>query len=87
LPRDAAVLAPVTQVSPLTGSALISVVFAVVVIGGMVPVMGAIVTGLARGVIEQLTRVFYAEMSATVVFIIMAVVLMLRPAGLPGKEK
>ena len=79
--------APVTQVSPLMGSNLIIVVFAVVVIGGMGSIMGSIVTGLALGVIEGLTRVFYPEMSATVVFIIMAIVLMLRPAGLFGKEK
>ena len=79
--------APVVQVSPLMGSNLIIVVFAVVVIGGMGSILGAIITGLALGVIEGLTRVFYAELSATVVFIIMAVVLMLRPAGLFGREK
>jgi branched-chain amino acid transport system permease protein len=79
--------APVIQVSPLMGSNLIIVVFAVVVIGGMGSIMGSIVTGLALGVIEGLTRVFYPEASATVVFIIMAIVLMIRPAGLFGKEK
>lgn len=79
--------APVIQVSPLMGSNLIIVVFAVVVIGGMGSILGAIVTGLGLGVIEGLTRVFYPELSATVVFIIMAIVLMLRPAGLFGKEK
>ncbi|HYD94113.1 MAG TPA: branched-chain amino acid ABC transporter permease [Noviherbaspirillum sp.] len=79
--------APVTQVSPLMGSNLIIVVFAVVVIGGMGSIMGAIVTGLGLGVVEGLTRVFYPELSSTVVFIIMAIVLMLRPAGLFGKEK
>ncbi len=79
--------APVIQVSPLMGSNLIITVFAVVVIGGMGSILGSIVTGLALGVIEGLTRVFYPEISATVVFIIMAIVLMIRPAGLFGKEK
>jgi branched-chain amino acid transport system permease protein len=79
--------APVIQVSPLMGSNLIIVVFAVVVIGGMGSILGSIITGLGLGVIEGLTRVFYPELSATVVFIIMAIVLMIRPAGLFGKEK
>lgn len=79
--------APVIQVSPLMGSNLIIVVFAVVVIGGMGSIMGSILTGLALGVIEGFTRVFYPELSATVVFIVMAIVLMVRPAGLFGKEK
>jgi branched-chain amino acid transport system permease protein len=79
--------APVIQVSPLMGSNLIIVVFAVVVIGGMGSIMGSILTGLGLGVIEGFTRVFYPELSATVVFIIMAIVLMIRPAGLFGKEK
>jgi branched-chain amino acid transport system permease protein len=79
--------APVIQVSPLMGSNLIIVVFAVVVIGGMGSIMGSILTGLALGIIEGLTRVFYPELSATVVFILMAIVLMIRPAGLFGKEK
>ncbi|HJV73667.1 MAG TPA: branched-chain amino acid ABC transporter permease [Noviherbaspirillum sp.] len=79
--------APVIQISPLMGSNLIIIVFAVVVIGGMGSILGAIVTGLSLGVIEGLTRVFYPELSATVVFIIMAIVLMIRPAGLFGKEK
>ncbi|HYD62104.1 MAG TPA: branched-chain amino acid ABC transporter permease [Noviherbaspirillum sp.] len=79
--------APIIQVSPLMGSNLIIVVFAVVVIGGMGSIMGSILTGLGLGVIEGLTRVFYPELSATVVFIIMAVVLLVRPAGLFGKEK
>jgi branched-chain amino acid transport system permease protein len=79
--------APIIQVSALMGSNLIIVVFAVVVIGGMGSIMGSIVTGLGLGVIEGLTRVFYPELSATVVFIIMAIVLILRPAGLFGKEK
>ncbi|CAB3641988.1 MAG: branched-chain amino acid ABC transporter permease [Achromobacter pulmonis] len=79
--------APVLQISPLMGSNLIIVVFAVVVIGGMGSIMGAIVTGLGLGVIEGLTKVFWPEASSTVVFIIMAIVLLLRPAGLFGKEK
>lgn len=79
--------APIIQVSPLMGSNLIIVVFAIVVIGGMGSVMGAIVSGLALGVIEGLTKVFYSPISTTVVFILMAVVLTVRPAGLFGKEK
>ena len=79
--------APVIQVSPLMGQNLIIVVFAVVVIGGMGSIMGSIVTGLALGVIEGLTKVFYPEASSTVVFVIMAIVLLIRPAGLFGKEK
>ncbi|MEN3363837.1 MAG: branched-chain amino acid transport system permease protein [Burkholderiales bacterium] len=79
--------APVVQVSPLMGSNLIITVFAVVVIGGMGSILGAIVTGLGLGVIEGLTRVFYPELSATVVFIVMAIVLMLRPAGLFGRVR
>ncbi|TAL82384.1 MAG: branched-chain amino acid ABC transporter permease [Rhodanobacter sp.] len=79
--------APIIQVSPLMGSNLIIVVFAIVVIGGMGSVMGAIVSGLALGVIEGLTKVFYAPISSTVVFILMALVLTVRPAGLFGKEK
>jgi branched-chain amino acid transport system permease protein len=79
--------APVLQVSPLMGSNLIIVVFAVVVIGGMGSILGSILTGLGLGVIEGLTKVFYAEISSTVVFIIMAIVLMVRPAGLLGREK
>ena len=79
--------APVLQVSPLMGSNLIITVFAVVVIGGMGSILGSIVTGLGLGVIEGLTKVFYPELSATVVFIIMAIVLLIRPAGLFGREK
>ena len=79
--------APVIQISPLMGSHLIITVFAVVVIGGMGSILGSILTGLGLGVIEGLTRVFYPEASATVVFVIMAIVLMIRPAGLFGKEK
>lgn len=79
--------APVLQISPLMGSNLIIVVFAVVVIGGMGSIMGSILTGLGLGIIEGLTKVFWPEASSTVVFIIMAIVLLLRPAGLFGKEK
>ncbi|MBL8490021.1 MAG: branched-chain amino acid ABC transporter permease [Rhodocyclaceae bacterium] len=79
--------APAVQVSPLMGSNLIIVVFAVVVIGGMGSIMGSIVTGLGLGVIEGLTKVFYPEASSTVVFVIMAIVLLVRPAGLFGREK
>jgi branched-chain amino acid transport system permease protein len=79
--------APVIQVSPLMGSNLIIVVFAVVVIGGMGSILGSILTGLALGLVEGLTRVFYPEASGVVVFVIMAIVLMIRPAGLFGKEK
>ncbi|MFZ6645600.1 branched-chain amino acid ABC transporter permease [Undibacterium sp. TJN25] len=79
--------APVIQVSPLMGSNLIITVFAVVVIGGMGSILGSILTGLGLGIIEGLTRVFYPEGSATVVFVVMAIVLMIRPAGLFGKEK
>lgn len=69
------------------GSNLIITVFAVVVIGGMGSILGSIITGLTLGIVEGLTRVFYPELSATVVFIIMAIVLMIRPAGLFGREK
>ena len=79
--------APVIQITPLMGSNLIIVVFAVVVIGGMGSILGSILTGLALGLVEGLTKVFYPEASSIVVFVIMAVVLMIRPAGLFGKEK
>ena len=79
--------APIIQVNPLMGSNLIIVVFAVVVIGGMGSIMGAILTGLGLGLIEGLTKVFYPEASSTVVFVIMIIVLLVRPAGLFGKEK
>jgi branched-chain amino acid transport system permease protein len=79
--------APVLQVSPLMGSNLIIVVFAVVVIGGMGSILGSILTGLGLGIIEGFTKVFYPELSSTVVFIIMAIVLLIRPAGLFGREK
>ena len=78
--------APAFQVSPLMGSNLIIVVFAVVVIGGMGSILGSIITGLALGLIEGLAKVFYPEISSTVVFIVMAIVLLVRPAGLFGKE-
>ena len=78
--------APVIQVTPLMGSSLIIVVFAVVVIGGMGSILGSILTGLALGLVEGLTKVFYPEASSIVVFVIMAIVLMVRPAGLFGKE-
>jgi branched-chain amino acid transport system permease protein len=79
--------APVIQITPLMGSNLIIVVFAVVVIGGMGSILGSILTGLALGLVEGLTKVFYPEASSIVVFVIMAIVLMIRPAGLFGKEK
>ncbi|HCE28023.1 MAG TPA: branched-chain amino acid ABC transporter permease [Comamonadaceae bacterium] len=79
--------APVYQVSPLMGQNLIIVVFAVVVIGGMGSIMGSILTGLGLGVVEGFTKVFYPEASSTVVFVIMVIVLLIRPAGLFGKEK
>nr|WP_297350713.1 branched-chain amino acid ABC transporter permease [uncultured Caldimonas sp.] len=79
--------APVMQVSPLMGQNLIIVVFAVVVIGGMGSIMGSIVTGLGLGVVEGMTKVFYPEASTTVVFVIMVIVLLIRPAGLFGKTR
>ena len=78
--------APIYQVSPQMGSSLIIVVFAVVVIGGMGSIMGSIVTGFGLGIIEGLTKVFYPEASNTVIFIIMVIVLMLRPQGLFGQR-
>ena len=77
--------APIYNVSPQMGSDLIIVVFAVVVIGGMGSIMGAILTGFALGLIEGLTKVFFPEASNTVIFVIMAIVLLLRPAGLFGR--
>jgi branched-chain amino acid transport system permease protein len=79
--------APIYQVSPLMGANLIIVVFAVVVIGGMGSILGAVITGFGLGVIEGLTKVFYAEASNTVIFVIMVIVLLLKPAGLFGKER
>jgi branched-chain amino acid transport system permease protein len=77
----------VFQVNPVMGSNLIIVVFAVVVIGGMGSIAGSIVTGLALGLLEGLTKVFYPEASSMVIFVVMAIVLLVRPAGLFGKEK
>jgi branched-chain amino acid transport system permease protein len=79
--------APIYQVSPQMGSDIIIVVFAVVVIGGMGSIMGSILTGFGLGIIEGLTKVFYPEASNTVIFIIMAIVLLVRPAGLFGAQR
>jgi branched-chain amino acid transport system permease protein len=79
--------APIYQVSPLMGADLIIVVFAVVVIGGMGSIMGSIVTGFLLGIVEGLTKVFYPEASNTVIFVVMVIVLILRPAGLFGRER
>lgn len=79
--------APVMQVTPLMGSNLIIIVFAVVVIGGMGSILGSVLTGLALGILEGFTKVFYPEASNIVVFVIMAIVLLVRPAGLFGKAK
>ena len=79
--------APIYQVAPQMGADLIIVVFAVVVIGGMGSIMGSIVTGFGLGIVEGLTKVFYPEASNTVIFIIMALVLLVRPAGLFGTQK
>ena len=77
--------APIYQVNPLMGSNLFIVVFAVVVIGGLGSILGSIVTGFALGVVEGFTKVFYPEASNTVIFVIMALVLLVRPAGLFGR--
>jgi branched-chain amino acid transport system permease protein len=79
--------APIYQVSPQMGADLIIVVFAVVVIGGMGSILGSVITGFGLGIIEGLTKVFYPEASNTVIFIIMAIVLLIRPAGLFGTQK
>jgi branched-chain amino acid transport system permease protein len=79
--------APIYQVNPLMGADMIIVVFAVVVIGGMGSIMGSIVTGFGLGVVEGLTKVFYPEASNTVIFIIMAIVLLIKPAGLFGTQR
>ena len=79
--------APVYQVSPLMGQNLIIVVFAVVVIGGMGSIMGSIVTGFGLGLVEGLTKVFYPPASNTVIFVVMALVLLIKPAGLFGQTK
>ncbi len=77
--------ASAVQITPLMGSNIIIVVFAVVVIGGMGSILGSIVTGFGLGVVEGLTKVFYPEASATVIFIIMVIVLLVKPAGLFGR--
>jgi branched-chain amino acid transport system permease protein len=79
--------APIYQVSPMMGVDIIIVVFAVVVIGGMGSIMGAILTGFGLGLIEGLTKVFYPEASNTVIFVIMVIVLLIKPAGLFGTQK
>ncbi len=78
--------APIYQVSPLMGTNLIIVVFAVVVVGGMGSILGAIITGYMLGILEGLTKVFYPEASNIVIFVIMAIILLVRPAGLMGRE-
>lgn len=78
--------APIYRVSPLMGADLIIVVFAVVVIGGMGSILGSIVTGFSLGILEGMTKVFYPEASNTVIFVVMAIVLLVRPAGLFGKQ-
>ena len=78
---------PIIQISPLMGSNLIITIFAIVVIGGMGSIMGSILTGLGLGLIEAITKVLYPEASSTVVFLVMAFVLLVRPAGLFGREK
>ena len=79
--------APIYQVNPLMGANLIIVVFAVVVIGGMGSILGAIITGFGLGVVEGLTKVFYPEASNTVIFVVMVLVLLVKPAGLFGRER
>lgn len=79
--------APIQHVNPSMGSELVIIVFAIVVIGGLGSISGAVVTGLLLGVIEGLTKVFYAEGSTVIVFVVMALVLLLRPAGLFGREE
>jgi branched-chain amino acid transport system permease protein len=79
--------APIYQVNPLMGADLIIVVFAVVVIGGMGSILGAILTGFGLGIVEGLTKYFYPEASTTVIFVIMVIVLLVRPAGLFGKGR
>ncbi|WP_409525907.1 branched-chain amino acid ABC transporter permease [Nitrincola sp. MINF-07-Sa-05] len=78
--------APIYSVTPVMGANILIIVFAVVVIGGMGSIIGAVLTGLAMGIIEGLTKVFYPEASTTVIFLVMVIVLLLRPAGLFGKE-
>ncbi|TVQ68955.1 MAG: branched-chain amino acid ABC transporter permease [Oceanospirillales bacterium] len=78
--------APIYSVTPVMGGNILIIVFAVVVIGGMGSIVGSIFTGLAMGIIEGLTKVFYPEASSTVIFLVMVIVLLVRPAGLFGKE-
>lgn len=78
--------APATQISPLMGSNMIVVVFAVVVIGGMGSILGSVLTGLGLGVVEGLTKVIYPEASSTIIFLVMALILVIRPAGLFGTD-
>ncbi len=78
--------APIYSVNPQMGANLIIIVFAVVVIGGMGSILGSVITGFALGVVEGLTKVFYPEASSTVIFVVMAIVLLLRPAGLFGRS-
>src|SRR5262249_36975800 len=78
--------APIYQVSPQMGADLIIVVFAVVVIGGMGSILGAIITGFGLGIVEGLTKYFYPEASSTVIFVVMVIVLMIKPAGLFGRD-
>ncbi|WP_417584362.1 branched-chain amino acid ABC transporter permease [Nitrincola sp.] len=78
--------APIYSVTPVMGGNILIIVFAVVVIGGMGSIIGAVITGLAMGIIEGLTKVFYPEASSTVIFLVMVLVLLVRPAGLFGKE-
>jgi branched-chain amino acid transport system permease protein len=79
--------APIYTVNPQMGANIIIVVFAVVVIGGMGSILGAVITGFALGVVEGLTKVFYPEASNTVIFVVMVIVLILKPAGLFGRER
>ncbi|MCA3261879.1 MAG: branched-chain amino acid ABC transporter permease [Telmatospirillum sp.] len=79
--------APIYQVSPLMGADIIIVVFAVVVIGGMGSILGSILTGFGLGIVEGLTKVFYPEASSTVIFVVMVIVLLIKPAGLFGRAR
>ncbi|MDN3526333.1 branched-chain amino acid ABC transporter permease [Halomonas sabkhae] len=79
--------APIFHVNPSMGSSLVITIFAIVVIGGLGSIKGAIITGLGLGIVEGFTRVFYSEFSSTIVFLIMVLILMLRPAGLFGREE
>jgi len=83
----AALAAPIQQVSALMGTNLVLVVFAVVVIGGMGSILGSVVTGFGLGLIEGLTKLYYPPASNTVIFVVMAIVLLVKPAGLFGQTK